>query len=98
VTLALTTVLEDEAGVFDFQLEQTGERALELRIAAGGEAGEAALAAACAALGAYLERQGLGGVRLHGVCGAPARRGDSGKLLRILGPRRAGSNAAGDRA
>jgi len=96
--LALTTVLEDEAGVFDFQLEQTGERALELRIAAGGEAGQAVLATACAALGAYLARQGLGGVRLHGVCGEPARRGDSGKLLRILGPRGPGSDAAGEPA
>lgn len=83
--LAVATVLEDEAGVFDFQLEQTGERSLELRIVRGDEAGRAALRQARRALRAYLVRQGLSGVSLNVECGADGRRSCDGKLRRIVG-------------
>lgn len=79
--LALTTVLEDEAGVFDFQLVQQGPRTLRLSVGSGGET---ALALARTALAAYLRRQGLDGLRLHGTCGPAAVRGRSGKLPRVV--------------
>jgi phenylacetate-CoA ligase len=77
--LALTTVLEDEAGVFDFQLVQRGPRTLHLSV---GDA--AALAPAHAALQGYLRRQGLGGLRLRCACGPAEVRGRSGKLPRVV--------------
>ncbi|HWH75332.1 MAG TPA: AMP-binding protein [Methylibium sp.] len=78
--LALSTVLEDEAGVFSFQLLQRGPRTLQLCV--GGDA--AALARARAALQAYLRQQGLDGLRLQAACGPPAVRGRSGKLPRVV--------------
>jgi phenylacetate-CoA ligase len=77
--LALTTVLEDEAGVFDFQLVQRGPRTLHLNV---GDAD--ALAPARDALRGYLRQQGLGGLRLHCACGPPEVRGRSGKLPRVV--------------
>jgi phenylacetate-CoA ligase len=83
--LALTTVLEDRAGVYDFQLEQEDANSLLLRVAAKGSAGESALRRARTALRSYLCEQGLPQVRLHGHCGTPSRRGASGKVQRIVG-------------
>lgn len=87
--LALTTVLEDDAGVFDFQLEQCGDAALKLRIAEPGVAGQRALSRALGALARYLEQQGLPQVRVDGTCGARTWRGASGKAPRIVGVRQA---------
>jgi phenylacetate-CoA ligase len=87
--LALTTVLEDDAGVFDFQLEQCGKASLKLRIAEGGVAGQQALSRALEALARYLARHGLPRVRIDGKCGARLRRGASGKAPRIVGMRHA---------
>ncbi|HEY2929143.1 phenylacetate--CoA ligase family protein [Piscinibacter sp.] len=83
--LALTTVLEDRAGVYNFQLEQEDANSLLLRVAAAGSAGESALRRARTALRSYLCEQGLPQVRLHGHCGAPSRRGASGKVQRVVG-------------
>ncbi len=77
--LAITTVLEDEAGVFDFQLVQRGPRTLHLSV---GDA--AALAPARTALLTYLRQQGLGSLRLSCTCGPPEVRGRSGKLPRVV--------------
>lgn len=77
--LAITTVLEDEAGVFDFQLVQRGPRTLRLSV---GDA--AAQAPARAALLGYLRQQGLAGLRLSCACGPPEVRGRSGKLPRVV--------------
>lgn len=90
--LALTTVLEDEAGVFDFQLQQRGPRALQLAVYGGcshnGAMRQPAQAAqgAARALRAFLRDQGLGTTRVqchseaHG-----AERGCSGKQRRVVG-------------
>ncbi len=87
--LALTTVIEDDAGVFAFQLEQSHANALFLRIAEGGASGQRALAKAQQALRRYLAQQGLANVRLEGASGMPPERASSGKQCRVLGPSRA---------
>jgi len=82
--LALTTVLEDEAGVFDFQLVQQSANSLMLRVAANGDAGRRTLHTARDALAAYLRRQGLGEVKLQAHCGARSECGRSGKVQRVV--------------
>lgn len=82
--LALVTVLEDEAELFEFQLQQTGDNSLRLDVAAGGEQGRQVMARATTALRSYLARQGLPRIRLEAACGVPQRRGASGKLQRIV--------------
>lgn len=85
--LALSTVMEEEAGVFDFQLCQRDARTLSLRLGAhGGRGREMADAAArChAALQRFCRDQGVADLRLvdeHAM--APAR-GRSGKVQRII--------------
>jgi phenylacetate-CoA ligase len=81
--LALTTVLEDEAGVFDFRLCQLGAQTLELDIGAREGASAATRERAAAALRRFLRGQGLGAVSVKiGACGAP-RLGRSGKQCRV---------------
>ncbi|MDY0107985.1 MAG: phenylacetate--CoA ligase family protein [Giesbergeria sp.] len=83
--LALTTVLEDDAGVFDFHLRQIDDRTLVLRLPLGGEAGEAAMARCQSALKAFAAVQGLAPIRVHAELGVPVPRGRSGKACRIVG-------------
>jgi len=80
--LALTTVLEDDAGVYDFQLVQQGVRHLRLTVAGG--QGDDALRRARAALAAYLREQGLRQVRLEAKLGPASVRGRSGKMPRVV--------------
>lgn len=82
--LALTTVLEDEAGVFDFHLRQIDRRTLLLRLPQGGEAGRAAVARCRAALKAFAAVQGLAPIRVRAELGVPVPRGRSGKACRIV--------------
>jgi len=78
--LALTTVLEDEAGVFDFQLSQNGPHSLRLDVFGGRSSDGAGKA-----LRAFLRGQGLGSTRVqchqedHAL-----ERGPSGKQRRIV--------------
>jgi phenylacetate-CoA ligase len=83
--LALCTVLEDEAGLFDFQLEQLGAAELQLTTGAQGEAALASLGRAKAVLGGYLKAQGLRRVRIVCRAGHPLRRGAGGKVQRVIG-------------
>jgi phenylacetate-coenzyme A ligase PaaK-like adenylate-forming protein len=94
--LALTTVLEDDAGVFDFQLQRRDARSLWLCVAAEGPSGAATLARALAALRPFLIAQGLGGVTLGGSFGDRGLPGRSGKRARVLAdaPRRSRGHAA----
>ena len=85
VPLAVATVLEEEAGLFDFQVVQRGPRDVALHTGLLGEAAAAALTQAKAALGAYLGRQGAQNVQIHCYGGAPAKLGTSGKMRRVLG-------------
>lgn len=80
--LALTSVLEEQGGVFDFQLVQTGPRSLRLDLAARKAGADAARAGS--ALRAWLATQGAGDVRLavHAVAAVAA--GRSGKRRRVI--------------
>lgn len=81
--LALSTVLEDEAGVFDFRLRQRGAHALDLELGARDSASAATRERAALVLRRYLRTQGLGAVRLALRTGTIAR-GRSGKQCRIV--------------
>ena len=82
--LALTTVLEDEAGVFDFQLRQKNNHTLVLRLAKQGVAGEAAAARCRAALNEFAAAQELKPITVLVELGQPIPRGRSGKAQRIV--------------
>jgi len=82
--LAISTVLEEEAGLCDFQVVQQGTGELLLCTGLRGPAARLALRRGQAALQAFLERQGAGRVGIHGRCGQPGRRGRSGKVRRVV--------------
>ena len=82
--LALTTVLEDEAGVFDFQVVQTGPSALELCSGGRGHAVEDGLRRGRDALLAFFARHGAGRIRVRCLSGRPLRRGRTGKIPRVI--------------
>jgi phenylacetate-coenzyme A ligase PaaK-like adenylate-forming protein len=79
--LALTTVLEEEGGVLEFQLVQTGAAELRLDVAAPHE--EADAARARRALHDWLGGQGLANVRIATRRVAALAAGRSGKRLRV---------------
>ena len=81
--LALTTVLEDDAGLFDFQLLQQGPASLLLTTPGEGPEGEAALRRGREVLGAFITAQGGRGVRIEGRCGQARHPGRSGKVQRV---------------
>jgi phenylacetate-CoA ligase len=83
--LALTTVLEDEAGVFDFHLRQRDEHTLVLRLGSRGVEGENALARCRIELEKFALAQELQPVRVIGELGYTMPRGRSGKAQRIVG-------------
>lgn len=82
--LALSTVLEDGAGLFDFQLVQQGPSDLLLCTGMRGPAAGAALRRARRTLSAFLAGQGAAPTSIHCRCNRPGRRGRSGKVRRIV--------------
>jgi phenylacetate-coenzyme A ligase PaaK-like adenylate-forming protein len=82
--LALSTVLEDEAGLFDFQLVQQGPCELQLNTALSGSDAERTLRRARVALAAFLAQQGVPRVQIRCRCGEPGLRGRSGKVQRVV--------------
>jgi hypothetical protein len=78
-------VLEEDAGLFDFQLVQEGPRELSLSTAAHGKAASASLQRGRSVLGAFLHEQGVGSVRIRCSSGRAPRLGRSGKLQRVIG-------------
>ncbi len=86
--LALSTLLEEEAGVFDFQLLQRDARTIGLRVGASAEDARLALARCSKALRALAQRDHLGGLCLVEEPGLPLLHGSSGKVKRVvaLGP------------
>jgi phenylacetate-coenzyme A ligase PaaK-like adenylate-forming protein len=92
--LALTTVLEDEAGMFDFQLRQRNARTLVLRLDLP-QAEAAAAAARCRqALSNFALQQGASPIRIITEFGAAIPRGRSGKAQRVVAARGAGDAGA----
>ncbi|NML14772.1 AMP-binding protein [Azohydromonas sp. G-1-1-14] len=82
--LALSTVMEEHAQVYDFQLRQCDGRTLALRL--GGSAAEApaALQRCRQALQQFAQAQGLVPLELLDETTQPMLRGRSGKLRRVL--------------
>lgn len=81
--LALSTVLEEQAGVFDFQIRQRDESTLVLRLPEKGEAGRRALARCRAVLQRFAQAQGAAPIHVVGELGRGVPRGRSGKSCRI---------------
>jgi phenylacetate-coenzyme A ligase PaaK-like adenylate-forming protein len=82
--LALTTVLEEDAGVYDFQLRQRDTRTLVLRLELTGPEGRIALARCRVALRNYAAAHGLPAIRIVGELGKPIAKGRSGKAQRVV--------------
>jgi len=82
--LALVTVLEEEAGLYDFQLVQQGQRELLLSTGLRGAEAFAALRRGQRALYGCLARLGAAGVHIHCRSGLPAQAGRSGKRKRVV--------------
>ena len=82
--LALTTILEEDAGVFDFQLRQKDEHTLILRLDCPGAEAAQALERCRLALSAFAQAPSLSPIKLLGELGKPLRRGRSGKAQRIV--------------
>lgn len=82
--LALSTVLEDEAGLYDFTLVQRDRHTLLLQLPLPAGAAAAPLARGCAAVEAFARRQGVDRPRVLGQAGRPLAHGRSGKARRIL--------------
>lgn len=81
--LALTTVIEGQAHLFDFQLEQTGPSQLSLCTALEGAAAIDALGRARSALALFLARQGAQGVAIDTKSAQAHRCGRGGKVQRV---------------
>ena len=81
--LALCTVLEDDAGLFDFQLVQHGPCHMVLSTPMAGPAGRRMLTAGRTALTAFLDRQGVDAVRIDVRAGVPNEHANSGKAQRV---------------
>ena len=84
LALALTTILEEEAGLFDFQLVQEGPSTLLLRSAGHGAETEAQLKRGRLALARFLKDQGASGLRIHCRSGEQAAVSRSGKARRVM--------------
>ncbi len=82
--LAVSTVLEHDAGLYDFQLVQQGPGELLLRTPARGEAAAQHLRRARDVLAGFLLRKGAGEVHIHCRSGEPMARARSGKVQRIV--------------
>jgi phenylacetate-coenzyme A ligase PaaK-like adenylate-forming protein len=85
--LALTTVLEDQAGVFDFQLRQHDAHTLVLRLPQKGDEAKAAMARCRAALQGFAAAQGIRPFSLVEEPGQAVPRGRSGKACRVIARR-----------
>jgi hypothetical protein len=82
--LALSTVLEDDAGLFDFQVVQRGPTELLLCTRLQGDEASRTLGRARTMLMAFLVEQGVTGVHVHCHSGQPVQRGRSGKIQRVV--------------
>ncbi len=94
--LALTTVLEEEAGVFDFQLRQRNANTLVLRLDLPEAQAHAAAARCRQALSRFAQQQGASPIHIVTEFGAAIPRGRSGKALRVLAARGAEDAGAFD--
>lgn len=85
--LAISTLLEEEAGVFDFQLRQSDAGTLCLRVGLDGDAARAALNRCHRSLTALARRDRVHGLHIVMEHGEPLVRGSSGKVQRVIAAR-----------
>ena len=82
--LALTTVIEEDAGLYEFQLYQRDGQTLELQVPQTGASADAARARACQALQDFARLQGVTALRVIARQGVALQRGKSGKVPRVI--------------
>ena len=82
--LALTTLLEEEAGLYEFQLRQRDGQTLELQIPQTGPMADAALARGGRALQHFARQQGVPTLHIRMRPGVDLQRGHSGKVPRVI--------------
>lgn len=87
--LAIVSLIENDAGVFDFQLIQSAADRLRLNVAATGQDGAQQLCKSREALTDFLRTRGCGGVEVTGRCGVDRKPGRSGKVQRVVAARAA---------
>lgn len=83
--LALSTVLESDADLYDFQLVQHGPKRLVLSTGRKDDQAQTALQRAHQVLTAFLASQGAQGIQIDCHCGKAGLRGRSGKVKRVIG-------------
>lgn len=82
--LALCTVLEEDCGIIDFQLQQREPGTLVVRLPSAGLDGRAALERCRTALQAFAASQGAKPIRVTGELGCSLPRGRSGKACKVM--------------
>ncbi|MDO9195460.1 phenylacetate--CoA ligase family protein [Rhodoferax sp.] len=82
--LALTTVLEDEAGVFDFHLRQRDDHTLVLRLEMHGAQAQSVVTRCRAVLQNFAATQGVVPIRVIAELGQVVPKGRSGKAQRVV--------------
>jgi phenylacetate-coenzyme A ligase PaaK-like adenylate-forming protein len=81
--LALSTVMEEAAGVFDFQIVQRDDHTLVVRLPEQGDAGKQTLSRCRRALMAFASEHGVERLQVLGELGQLVPRGRSGKACRV---------------
>jgi phenylacetate-coenzyme A ligase PaaK-like adenylate-forming protein len=82
--MALCTVLEEQCGLFDFQLQQRDDHTLVLRVPHEGDEAVAAIDRCRDALQDFATAQGAEPIQVVGEPGCAVPRGRSGKACRML--------------
>ena len=82
--LALTTVLEDEAGVFDFHLSQRDDHTLVLRLELHGAQAASVVTRCRSVLQNFAATQGVAPIHVIAELGQVVPRGRSGKAQRVV--------------
>ena len=82
--LALSTVLEDEARVYGFQVEQVDDITLRVRLSSSGAAAAAEFGRCREQLRAFAHRHGLAPIEVVSLPGEAPVQGRSGKVQRIV--------------
>ena len=83
--MAVSTVLEADAGLYDFQLVQQSPTQLLLSTGLDGDDAQDALSRARQVLQAFLTQQGAPGIHIDCRSGHAGQRGRSGKVKRVVG-------------
>ena len=82
--MALCTVVEEQCGLFDYQLQQRDDHTLILRVPHEGGEARAAIERCCQALQDFATAQGTEPIRVLAELGCAVPRGRSGKACRML--------------